>query len=76
MMVRLPDDVHENVKRYAADDGMTITAWIEKLLAQEELRRRCEAHGRWMREHPEVGERVLVSFYALHGGTAPASRER
>lgn len=31
-----------------------MNAWMEALLDSEDMRRRCEAHGRWMQEHPEA----------------------
>ena len=29
-----------------------MNSWIEAVLDGEDMRRRCEAHGRWMRESP------------------------
>ena len=31
-----------------------MNSWIEQVLDVEDMRRRCEAHGRWMAEHPDA----------------------
>lgn len=31
-----------------------MNSWIESVLDVEDMRRRCEAHGRWMWENPEA----------------------
>jgi hypothetical protein len=52
--LRLSDSAYEAVKRYADDDQKSMNAWIETLLDAEDMRRRCEAHDQWMREHPDA----------------------
>lgn len=52
--LRLSDSAYEAVKRYAEDDQKSMNGWIETLLDAEDMRRRCEAHEQWMREHPDV----------------------
>ncbi|MGD9529967.1 MAG: hypothetical protein AB7V44_24665 [Pseudonocardia sp.] len=53
--LRLSDQAYEAVRRYAEADQQSMNAWIEGILDVEDMRRRCEAHGRWMAEHPEAG---------------------
>ena len=52
--LRLSDSAYEAVKRYAEADQKSMNSWIETLLDAEDMRRRCEAHDRWMREHPQA----------------------
>lgn len=52
--LRLSDEAYERVRRYAADDQQSMNGWIEGLLDVEDLRRRCQAHGEWLRRHPEA----------------------
>lgn len=52
--LRLSDETYERVKLYAADDQQSMNSWIEGLLAVEDLRRRCQAHGDWLRRHPDA----------------------
>lgn len=52
--LRLSDEAYELVKQYAADDQVSMNSWIEGLLDVEDLRRRCEAHGEWLRRHPDA----------------------
>jgi len=53
--LRLSDSAYEAVKQYAEADQKSMNAWIETVLDAEDMRRRCEAHDLWMREHPHVG---------------------
>ena len=53
--LRLSDSAYEAVKQHAQADQTSMNAWIETVLDAEDMRRRCEAHDRWMREHPDVG---------------------
>jgi len=46
----LSDTAYEAVK-YAEADRTSMNSWIESVLDGEDMRRRCEAHGRWMREN-------------------------
>lgn len=52
--LRLSDTAYEAVKRYADSDQQSMNAWIEGLLDAEDMRRRCEAHDRWMAERPDA----------------------
>ena len=52
--LRLSDSAYEAVKQYAEADRKSMNAWIETVLDAEDMRRRCEAHDHWMREHPDV----------------------
>ncbi|WP_084020344.1 toxin-antitoxin system HicB family antitoxin [Mycobacterium avium] len=52
--LRLSESVYEAVKHYAEADQKSMNAWIETLLDAEDMRRRCAAHDRWMREHPDA----------------------
>ena len=52
--LRLPDELYESVRRYAADDAQSMNAWIEGLLDLEDMRRRCAAHEDWLARHPEA----------------------
>jgi len=52
--LRLSDSVYEAVKRYAGDDQKSMNSWIGSLLDVEDMRRRCDAHDRWMQDHPEA----------------------
>ncbi|MCI4675923.1 hypothetical protein [Candidatus Mycolicibacterium alkanivorans] len=51
--LRLSDSAYEAVKRYAEADHTSMNSWIESVLDVEDMRRRCESHDQWMREHPE-----------------------
>lgn len=53
--LRLSDSAYETVKQYAEADRKSMNAWIETVLDAEDMRRRCDAHNHWMREHPDVG---------------------
>jgi hypothetical protein len=53
--LRLSDSAYEAVKQYAEADRKSMNAWIETVLDAEDMRRRCDAHNHWMREHPDVG---------------------
>ena len=52
--LRLSDSAYEAVKQYAEADHKSMNSWIETLLDAEDMRRRCEAHDQWIREHPKV----------------------
>lgn len=52
--LRLSDSAYEAVKQYAEEDQRSMNNWIETVLDAEDMRRRCEAHDRWMREHPQT----------------------
>lgn len=52
--LRLSDSAYDAVKRYAEAYRQSMNAWIETLLDAEDMRRRCNAHDQWMREHPDV----------------------
>ena len=52
--LRLSDSAYAAVRRYAEADNLSMNAYIENLLAVEDMRRRCGAHDRWMQEHPEA----------------------
>lgn len=54
LTLRLSDSAYEAAKQYAEADRQSMNAWIETLLDAEDMRRRCEAHDQWMREHPDV----------------------
>lgn len=52
--LRLSDAAYEAVKAYAEADRTSMNSWIEAVLDSEDMRRRCQAHGRWMEKHPEA----------------------
>lgn len=52
--LRLSDAAYEAVKKYAEADQTSMNSWIEAVLDVEDMRRRCEAHGQWMRKNPEA----------------------
>lgn len=52
--VRLPDDAYDAVKQHAEGDQVSMNAWIEGVLDQEDMRRRCAAHERWMQSSSEA----------------------
>jgi hypothetical protein len=52
--LRLSDDRYDLVKRYADDDRQSMNAWIEGLVDEEDMRRRCAAHGEWMSNNPQA----------------------
>ncbi len=52
--LRLSDSAYAAVKRHAQADGLSMNAFIEGLLDGEDMRRRCEAHDRWMQEHRDA----------------------
>jgi hypothetical protein len=53
--LRLSDSAYAAVKQHAEADQTSMNAWIETVLDAEDMRRRCETHDRWMREHPQAG---------------------
>lgn len=53
--LRLSDSAYEAVKKHADADQKSMNAWIESLLDAEDMRRRCDAHGRWMQDRPAAG---------------------
>jgi hypothetical protein len=52
--LRLSDSAYEAVKRYAEADQQSMNSWIEGLLDVEDMRRRCNAHDRFMASHPDA----------------------
>lgn len=52
--LRLSDHQYDLIKRYAGNDGQSMNAWIEALVAVEDMRRRCTAHDQWMSNNPEA----------------------
>jgi hypothetical protein len=54
LTLRLSDAAYAAVKHYADVDRQSMNAWIEGLLDVEDMRRRCAAHDRWMRSHPDA----------------------
>jgi hypothetical protein len=52
--LRLSDTAYDAVKRYADADQTSMNSWIESLLDIEDMRRRCDAHNRWMQENPDA----------------------
>lgn len=52
--LRLSVEAYETVRRYAEHDQQSMNSWLETLLDAEDMRRRCEAHGRWMAENPDL----------------------
>jgi hypothetical protein len=54
--LRISDAAYDAVKNYADTDQTSMNSWIEGLLDAEDMRRRCEAHERWLQAHPEAAE--------------------
>lgn len=54
LTLRLSEGAYEAVKRYAEADQTSMNSWIEAVLNAEDVRRRCQAHDQWMRDHPHV----------------------
>lgn len=52
--LRLSERVYQAVKQYAGSDQQAMDRWVQGLLDAEDMRRRCGAHDRWMREHSEA----------------------
>jgi hypothetical protein len=52
--VALPDALYQNIKQWAARDGVSVNSWMESALEREEFRRRCIAHGEWLSSNPDV----------------------
>jgi hypothetical protein len=52
--LRVSDAAYDAVKRYADSDRQSMNGWIEGLLEAEDMRRRCQAHDRWMSKHPDA----------------------
>jgi hypothetical protein len=80
--LRLSDEAYEAVRRYAEAEHTSVDAWVEGVLDAEDTRRRCAAHGAWMRADPgvaaaalafgEANQRALAAagLPSLAGGTA------
>lgn len=58
MTLPLRDDTHETVKHLARTERLSMNTRIDKLVEHEDMRRRCAAHDRWMRDNPQVGCRA------------------
>ena len=52
--VALPDALYQEIKKWAARDGVSINSWMETALEREEFRRRCMAHGEWLTANPDL----------------------
>lgn len=52
--VRIPDEHYNAVKQHAEADHMSMNAWIESVLDQEDMRRRCATHDDWLRNNPDA----------------------
>ena len=46
------DTAYASVRQWARDDAQSMNAWIEGVLATEDMRRRCAAHDRYLSEQP------------------------
>lgn len=62
--LRLSDEAYETVKRYADHDQQSMNNWLETLLDAEDMRRRCEAHGKWMAANPNLADEALAIYEA------------
>jgi hypothetical protein len=58
--LRLSDEAYEAVKRYAEAEHTSMNAWVEGVLDAEDMRRRCAAHGAWVRADPAVAGAALA----------------
>jgi hypothetical protein len=58
--LRLSDEAYQAVKRYAAADHTSMSAWVEAVLDAEDMRRRCAAHEAWMAANPSVASAALA----------------
>ncbi|MBL7492684.1 pilus assembly protein HicB [Frankia sp. AgB1.9] len=58
--LRLSDEAYETVKRYSESAQTSMNAWIEGVLDAEDMRRRCAAHGAWVRADPSVSASALA----------------
>ncbi|WP_045876259.1 toxin-antitoxin system HicB family antitoxin [Pseudofrankia sp. DC12] len=70
--LRLSDEVYEAVKRYAEAEQTSMNAWVEGVLSTEDMRRRCAAHGAWMRAKPGVAAAALAFGAANQAALAEA----
>jgi hypothetical protein len=52
--LRLSRQAYEAVKRYAEAEHTSMNSWIESVLDAEDMRRRCAAHGEWLRSDPSM----------------------
>jgi hypothetical protein len=52
--LRLSDEAYEAVRRYAESDHRSMNGWLEAVVDAEDTRRRCAAHGAWMKANPQV----------------------
>lgn len=57
--MRLSDEQYEAVRRYAEADHSSMNGWLEAVVDAEDARRRCAAHGAWMRSNPQVAAAAL-----------------
>ncbi|WP_261565178.1 type II toxin-antitoxin system HicB family antitoxin [Frankia gtarii] len=58
--LRLSAEAYESVRRHAEADHISMNAWIEGVLDGEDMRRRCAAHGAWIRANPAVAQAALA----------------
>lgn len=64
--MRLPDEVLEEAKRYALDEGTTLTEVFEEALREHLARRRQRARNRRRVELPTFGGRGVARGVDLH----------
>ncbi len=57
--LRLSEQAYQAVKQQAAADETSMNAWIELVLEQEDLRRRCRAHDAYLAAHPDAAAFAL-----------------
>jgi hypothetical protein len=70
--LRLSDEAYEAVKRYAEAEHTSMNAWVEGVLDAEDVRRRCAAHGAWLRANPSVSSAALAFAAANQRALADA----
>ncbi len=70
--LRLSDEQYEAVRRYAEADNASMNGWLEAVVDAEDTRRRCAAHGAWIRENPQVAAAALNFHQANQSALAAA----
>lgn len=70
--LRLSDEAYEAVRRYAEADHNSMNGWLEAVVDAEDTRRRCAAHGAWMKANPQVAAAALDFHHANQNVLAAA----
>lgn len=58
----LSEDTHAQVRKLAAEAGLSVHAWLVAAVEREAFRQLCEKTNQWWKEHPEEVARTTEDF--------------